>query len=48
MKYRNLDEADAEIKTRIISGNKDHHALCHQIMKSYITQPLKDIFIKHL
>jgi hypothetical protein len=37
----NTDEVEAEIKERIIAGNKCYHALCHLLKKRYITQSLR-------
>jgi len=35
------NEADAEIKARIIAGHACYHALGHLLKKSYITQLLE-------
>jgi hypothetical protein len=37
----NTNEVEAEIKARIIAGNKCYHALRHSLKKRYTTQGLR-------
>jgi phage tail sheath gpL-like len=42
----NTNEVEEDIKVRIIPGNKCYHALGHLLKKIYITQALREVFIK--